>query len=157
MCVSPVLARRSIPVPAAALGPRTTRVRLRTGQLCLGSHFSVTEGADHGAEAGPKSVPANPPLPLPACVPRKPLQGSPGRIQTWASPPPFVPLAFKAGQEPLLLLSARSQPRASPCHLAQRLGSLLRECVCVCVCVCVCSHSRVYLWLCVTVYACAFV
>lgn len=45
MCVSPVLPRCSIPVPAAALGPWTRRgPGLRTGQLCLGSHFSVTEG-----------------------------------------------------------------------------------------------------------------
>ncbi len=153
MC-KPSLSRCSIPVPAAALGPWTRRSGSEQDS-CVWDHTSLLQRGLTTAQKQPKKCPSNPPL-LPACMPRKPLQGSPGRIQTWASPLPFVPLAFKAGQEPLLLLSARSQPRASSCHLAQWLGSLLRVCVCV-YSMCVCSHSRVYLWLCVTVYACAFV
>ncbi|KAJ4924721.1 hypothetical protein JOQ06_003672, partial [Pogonophryne albipinna] len=82
---------------------------------CVWDHTSPLQRGLTTAQKQPKDRPSNPPH-LPACLPRKPLQGSPGRIQTWASPLPFVPLAFKAGQEPLLL-SARSQPRASPCHL----------------------------------------
>lgn len=133
MCVSPVLARRSIPVPAAALGPRTTRVRLRTGQLCLGSHFSVTEGADRGAEAGPKSVPAKPfpCLSLPACP------GNPSRAPPAASKPGHRrrrlclslsrPAKSLSSSSPLVL--SREPPPATWHSGSARCS----ECVCVCV------------------------
>ncbi|KAI4803212.1 hypothetical protein KUCAC02_006768, partial [Chaenocephalus aceratus] len=113
---------------------------------CVWDHTSPLQRGLTTAQKQPEDRPSNPPH-LPACVPRKPLQGSPGRIQTWASPLPFVPLAFKAGQEPLLL-SARSQPRASPCHLA--LGSArCSECVCApTVCVCAFALESVPLALC---------
>ncbi|KAK1906767.1 C2 domain containing protein 3, partial [Dissostichus eleginoides] len=104
--------------PTAALGLWTRRSSSEQDS-CVWDHTSPLQRGLTTAQKQPKDRPSNPPH-LPACVPRKPLQGSPSRIQTWASPLPFVPLAFKAGQEPLLL-SARSQPRASPCHLA--LGS----------------------------------
>lgn len=44
-------------------GPVDKKVRLRTGQLCLGSHFSVTEGADHSPKAAqkPSQQPSHPP------------------------------------------------------------------------------------------------
>lgn len=139
MCVSSVLARCCVLCPCCSSGLMDRRSSSEQDS-CVWDHTSLLQRGLTTAQKQPKNHPSNRPL-LPACLPRKPLQGSPGRIQTWASPLPFVPLPFKAGQEPLLLLSARSQPRASPCHLAQRLGSLLHLCVCVCMysmCVCVC-------------------
>ncbi|KAK2859121.1 hypothetical protein Q5P01_003741 [Channa striata] len=110
-------------VKTKALGSQTRRSSSEQDS-CVWDHTSLLQRGLTTAQKQPKNHPSNPPI-LPACVARNPLQGSPGRIQTWASPLPFVPLPFKAGQDPLLLLSARSQPSASPCHLAQRLGSLL--------------------------------
>lgn len=129
VCVSPVLTHCSILVPTVALGLWTRRSGSEQDS-CVWDHTSLLQRGLTTAQKQPRNHPSNPPI-LPARMLRKPLQGSPGRFQTWASPLSFVPLAFKAGQEPLLLLSARSEPRASLCHLAHRLGSLL--CVCVCV------------------------
>ncbi|KAK2882924.1 hypothetical protein Q8A73_021857 [Channa argus] len=95
-----------------ALGSQTRRSSSEQDSY-VWDHTSLLQRELTTAQKQPKNHPGNPPI-LPACVPRNPLQGSPGRIQTWASPLSFVPLPFKAGQEPLLLLSARSQPSASP-------------------------------------------
>lgn len=146
VCVSPVLTHCSILVPTVALGLWTRRSGSEQDS-CVWDHTSLLQRGLTTAQKQPKNHPSNPPI-LPARMLRKPLQGSPGRFQTWASPLSFVPLAFKAGQEPLLLLSARSEPRASLCHLAHRLGSLLCVCVCVCIstrilCACVCECVRI--------------
>lgn len=149
MCVSPVLARRSIPVPAAALGPRTTRVRLRTGQLCLGSHFSVTEGADHGAEAGPKSVPANPSPASPCLRAQETPPGLPRPHPNLGIAAAVCASRFqgrpRASPPPLRSFSAESLPL--PPGTAARLAAPS-------VCVCVFTFEGVPLALCYGICLC---
>lgn len=168
--VSPVgaLCCGSVPALCGSSGPADKKVRLRTGQLCLGSYFSVTEGADQEPPP-PKKIPSlqthpftvaraqeTPPgLPRPhpnlgtgAAVCASRFQGRPR-----ASPPP-PPAINPPNPTSTPLLLSRELPSAT-WH-----GGSARCLVCVCVLVqyaCVCSHPRVYLWLGAAVYACAFV
>lgn len=136
VCVSPVLTHCSILVPSVALGLWTRRSGSEQDS-CVWDHTSLLQRGLTTAQKQPKNHPSNPPI-LPARMLRKPLQGSPGCFQTWASPLSFVPLAFKAGQEPLLLLPPPAtwhidSARCSVCVCVYKHTHIL--CVCVCVCV----------------------
>lgn len=143
MHVNPVgaLCCGSVPALCGSSGPADKKVRLRTGQLCLGSYFSVTEGADQEPPPQKNTIPANPPFH--GCA----RPGNPSRAPTAASKPghrrcrlclslsrPAKSFSSSSSchQPPQPHLhSAPSQPRASLCHLARRLGSVLSLCVCV--------------------------
>lgn len=136
VCVSPVLAHCCILRPCCSSGLMDKEVQLRTGQLCLGSHFSVTEGADHGPEAAEKptqqpSSPScllaqetppglhgpHPNLGIAAGVCASPFQGRPR-----ASPPLC---SFSAESLPL--------PPGTAAPLAAPLACVHVRCVCVCI------------------------
>lgn len=128
VCVSPVLTHCSS-------GRVDKKVRLRTGSAVSGIILlCYKEGLTTAREAAV----------LPARVLRKPLQGSPGRIQTWASLPPFVHqlsrLAKSLSSSSALVLSP--EPPLPPGSAAASARARM-ACLCVCSgCTFVCMLQR---------------
>ncbi len=152
MC-KPILSPPQHPHPCCSSGPVDKEVRLRTGQLCLGSHFSVTEGADHGPEAAQK--PSQPPFPPPLLA----CPGNPSRASQATSKPGHrrcrlclsLSRPAKSLSSSSLLVLSREPPPAT-WHSGSTHCS---ECVCVPVCMCVCVYS-VCACVCVHVRGCTF-